>query len=63
MEKFNDLKVLVDSLSIEVDSFYNKGNKASARRARKALQEIGKITKDFRKEISEKVNASKTQQV
>jgi hypothetical protein len=61
MEKFNDLKGLFDSLSVEVDSFYNKGNKASARRARKALQEIGKITKDFRKEISEKVNALKTQ--
>jgi hypothetical protein len=61
MEKFNDLKGLFDSLSVEVDSFYNKGNKAAAKRARKALQEIGNITKVFRKEISEKVNASKNQ--
>lgn len=61
MQKFNDLKGLVDSLSTEVDAFYNKGNKAAARRARKQLQEINKLTKDFRKEISESVNAMKAQ--
>ena len=61
MEKFNELNNLMGSLSTEVDAFYNKNNKAAARRARKALQEIGKITKDFRKEISEKVNALKGQ--
>jgi|694.fasta_scaffold67678_11 hypothetical protein len=61
MEKFNQLKELMNSLSTEVDSFYVKGNKTSARRARKALQEIGKITKDFRKEISERVNSLKAQ--
>ena len=57
MDKFNNLKSLVDTLSNDVDAFYNKDNKAAARRARKSLQEIGKITKEFRKEISERVNS------
>lgn len=59
MEKFNELSTLLTQLSADVDGFYNKGNKAAARRARKSLQEITKIAKEFRKEISEKVNASK----
>jgi len=49
-------------MEVETNSidFYGKQNKAAARRARKALQEIGKICKTFRKEISEKVNELKT---
>ena len=61
MEKFNEINGLMNQLSADVDGFYNKGNKAAARRARKALQEITKLAKDFRKEISEKVNAMKAQ--
>jgi len=37
-------------------SFEEKGVKASAARARKALGEIGKATKERRKEIQEKKN-------
>ena len=61
MEKLNDLKSLVDALAADVDLFYTKDNKAAARRSRKVLQEIGKLTKEFRKEISERVNALKVQ--
>ncbi len=40
----------------EHDTFEGKGVKASAARARKALGDLGKLTKERRKEIQEKKN-------
>lgn len=40
----------------EQESFETKGVKAAAARARKALGDLGKLTKDRRKEIQEKKN-------
>ena len=40
----------------EHDTFESKGVKASAARARKALGDLGKLTKERRKEIQEKKN-------
>lgn len=42
----------------EQTAFEEKGVKAAAARARKALGEIGKLTKSRRAEIQEKKNAS-----
>lgn len=41
----------------EQSSFEEKGVKASAARARKALGDLGKLTKERRKEIQDKKNA------
>lgn len=41
----------------ESETFENKSVKAAAARARKALGDLGKLTKDRRKEIQEKKNA------
>ena len=41
----------------EQTAFETKGVKAAATRARKALGEIGKLTKERRKEIQEKKNS------
>ena len=38
---------------------FSEGNKAAGTRARKALAEIGKLTKAIRKEIQESKNAAK----
>ena len=46
-----------DSYINESAKFEEKGVKASAARARKALGELGKLTKSRRKEIQEKKNA------
>ena len=46
-----------DSYMNESAKFEEKGVKASAARARKALGELGKLTKSRRKEIQEKKNA------
>jgi|TARA_B100000925_G_C21865239_1_gene411794 N-glycosylase/DNA lyase len=41
----------------EAETFEDKGVKAAAARARKALGDLGKLTKERRKEIQEKKNA------
>jgi N-glycosylase/DNA lyase len=41
----------------EHDTFEGKGIKASAARARKALGDLGKLSKERRKEIQEKKNS------
>ncbi len=41
----------------ETETFEDKGVKAAAARARKALGDLGKLTKERRKEIQEKKNA------
>lgn len=41
----------------EHEAWENKNVKAAAARARKALGELGKLTKERRKEIQEKKNA------
>lgn len=40
----------------EAETFEDKGIKAAAARARKALGDLGKLTKDRRKEIQDKKN-------
>lgn len=59
MENINNLKTLLAEIESNMDAFQTKGNKAAARRARKSLQEMGKICKNYRKEITEKVNELK----
>jgi|TARA_B100000809_G_scaffold160424_1_gene157814 hypothetical protein len=46
----------IDTYQTENTKFEEKGVKASAARARKALGDIGKLTKVRRKEIQEKKN-------
>ena len=41
----------------EAETFEDKNVKAAAARARKALGDLGKLTKDRRKEIQDKKNA------
>jgi DNA anti-recombination protein RmuC len=57
MQQISDLKQLMLELETNALAFTEKGNKAAARRARKALQEISKICKTYRKEISEQVKS------
>tara|TARA_Y100001937_G_C6962240_1_gene259406 strand:- start:433 stop:612 length:180 start_codon:yes stop_codon:yes gene_type:complete len=50
------IKALFEQYLAENDKFENGGVKAAATRARKALGELGKLTKERRKEIQEKKN-------
>lgn len=51
-----ELRKQFEEYLAENEKFEVKGVKASAARARKALGEIGKLTKERRKEIQEKKN-------
>ena len=50
-ETTNSLQAQMETYLAENEKFTGKGVKASATRARKALQEMGKLIKSRRKEI------------
>ena len=56
MGRVDDIKGLVDSVSAEMEKFYDKGNKAAGTRARKGLQDLKKLAQDIRLEIQSKKN-------
>jgi hypothetical protein len=51
MTNHENLISLFETYVIENDKFQSKGNKAAGTRARKALAELAKATKERRKEI------------
>ena len=53
MEKYNELRVLVENLEDDMMKFHEKGNKAAGTRVRKVLQEVKKLAQDIRIEIQE----------
>ena len=53
----DQLKTQFETFLAEHAKFSEKGNKAAATRARKALLEMGKLTKTVRGEIQEAKNA------
>jgi len=55
-ENHLQIKALFEEYLAENDKFENGGVKAAATRARKALGELSKLTKERRKEIQEKKN-------
>jgi|TARA_A100001391_G_scaffold194921_2_gene171718 hypothetical protein len=58
MSTTDEIKSQMDIYIAENDKFTDKGVKASATRARKALQELGKLIKARRKEILEEKAAA-----
>ena len=57
MEKFEDLKTIIESMSEDVAKFDDKGNKAAGTRVRKAMQEVKNLAQDLRKDVQAKKNA------
>jgi len=51
METLEKIKNLTETLSVEADKFYTKGNKSAATRARSAAQQLRELLKTFRGEI------------
>jgi glucose-6-phosphate isomerase len=51
-----EIKQAFQNYLAEAETFDEKGVKAAAARARKALGDLGKLTKDRRKEIQDKKN-------
>tara|TARA_R110001632_G_scaffold181881_1_gene301927 strand:+ start:983 stop:1177 length:195 start_codon:yes stop_codon:yes gene_type:complete len=59
-ETHESIMTAIQTYSEENGKFVEKGVKASATRARKALAELSKLIKSRRKEIQEVKNAAKT---
>ena len=56
MNRYNEVKQIVEKLEQDFDKFYNDGNKAAGTRVRKGMQELVVAAKDIRKEIQAKKN-------
>ena len=53
MSRVDELKSLVEEVSVEMEKFYDKGNKAAGTRARKGLQSLKKLAQEIRLEIQD----------
>lgn len=52
MDKYNELKQLVDALEADYVKFYDKNNKSAGTRVRQTLQNIKRIAQEIRMDIS-----------
>lgn len=51
MDRFNQLKALVESFEKDFEKFYAKHNKAAGVRVRKHMQELRSLAQDIRTEV------------
>ncbi|MDB5034401.1 MAG: histone H1 [Candidatus Kapaibacterium sp.] len=54
MDRFNQLKSLVDSFEKDFEKFYLKDNKAAGVRVRKHMQDLRALAQDIRAEVQSK---------
>ena len=59
MEKFNNIKSLLESVEKDAESFYSKGNKSAGTRLRGAMQSLKQLAQEVRSEVQEIKNADK----
>lgn len=59
MEKFSELKALVENAEKEGTAFWEKGNNTAGTRFRNALQQIKVLATDLRKEVTDKKSGTK----
>jgi len=54
---FEQLQAIVTSTQVDIDKFYESGNKAAGTRVRKAMQDVKNLAQDLRKDVQAKKNA------
>lgn len=59
MDKFNELKGIVDALEADFGKFYNDGNNAAGTRVRKGMQELKTLAQDIRLNVQDIKNNAK----
>jgi hypothetical protein len=57
MNRIEQLRSMVSDLEVDMNKFYDKGNKAAGTRARKQLQELKKVAQEVRLEIQDMKNS------
>lgn len=56
---YSKFEEVVTAMKSDFEKFYDKENNAAGTRVRKALQELGALCKDVRKDVTEVKNARK----
>ena len=51
MERFNELRAMVEAIEADAAKFFDKGNKAAGTRVRKAMQELKNTAQEIRAEV------------
>ena len=62
MEKYNELKTMLDGFYADFEKFYVKGNKAAGTRVRKHMNELKKKAQEIRIEVQSLKGVSDTTQ-
>ena len=57
--RYNEFKTLMEGMQDDFEKFYNKGNGAAGTRVRKHLQELDKLCKEVRNDVTAVKNARK----
>jgi hypothetical protein len=57
--RFTEFKAIADTMEGDFEKFYVKGVAAAGTRIRKSLQEMAKLCKEVRKDVTEVKNARK----
>jgi hypothetical protein len=60
MEKFEELKHLIETLTEDVNKFYQKSNGTAGTRVRQGMQAIKSLAQEIRLEVSETKKEKKT---
>ncbi len=61
MEKFSDLKTILDQMGADIEKFYQKNQNAAGTRLRKSLNELRKKAAEIRKDIQDERTRRKTE--
>jgi len=59
MSKYQELTALVEAMEGDFEKFYDKGTSAAGTRVRKHLQELAKLCKETRNDVTAVKNARK----
>lgn len=59
MDKFNELKGIVDALEADFGKFYSDNNNAAGTRVRKGMQELKTLAQNIRLDVQEIKNKAK----
>lgn len=57
INKFQELKSIIDGLEGDAEKFFSKGNSAAGTRVRKGLQDVKNLAQDLRLGIQELKNS------
>jgi hypothetical protein len=59
MDKFNEIKSLIEATEKDIEAFFVKGNKSAGTRVRSAMQTLKQLAQDVRTSVQEAKNSTK----